>query len=775
MTNMRILLSLLLISISWFANAQVNLVQLSNLPFTTTCAGVRGYVDVNNNEYALIGAGNGLAIVDVTDPTNPNLLFTVPANNSLWREVAVYQNYAYTCTEGGGGVTIVDLSNLPNSYSTSVYDGDGPIAGQLGSAHTIQVFDEYLYIFGADVGVGGAIICSLSNPAVPTYVGLYDLQYIHDGYVRNDTLWAAEIYAGQFTVIDVTNKANPNLLAAQSTPGNFTHNTWLSDNSQFLFTTDEVPNAPVGSYDITDIQNIQLVDAYVTDLMPSEEVHNVRVLDDFLVNPSYGSQITIVDALYPDNLIEIASFPTGNYLCWDADPYLPSGNIIATDVGGGLYVFAPYYVRACYLEGTVTDQSTSLPINGVSITLVSTTVNTSTDVTGEYKTGIPTAGTYDVTFSKAGYITQTIAGVQLTNGTLTVLDAQLVPFVVTGQVVDAATGNPVPFADVKIADSTLSSFTITDANGDFTFNSLTSGMYEVTAAKWGYKSGCMNVNLGSGNPVVIMIEEGIYDDFTFNYSWTVSGNAAQGAWERGEPNGTTFSSTQANPEFDSSNDCSDHAFVTGNNGTGPADDDVDDGETVLTSPVFDLTGFNDPYLNYERWFFEQFSTNPNANDTMFISMTNGVDTEIFEIVTGPDSTNSTWVAKSYRIKDFITPTNIMQVIVSISDKPGTGNPLEGGFDRFEITDVPLGINENSEAEAVNLFPNPADQILIVAQEFVNKFNVTGFEVIDVRGRQVLTGTMTGSEINVSGLTGGVYMIRFLDKGELLGQGRFMKR
>lgn len=767
--------TLILILLPICSSAQVNLVQLSNLPFSTTCAGVRGYVDANNNEYALIGAGNGLAIVDVTDPTNPNLLFNVPANNSLWREVAVYQDYAYTCTEGGGGVTIIDLSDLPNSYTSTIYNGDGPIAGQLGSAHTIQVFDEYLYIFGSDIGVGGAVICSLSNPAVPTYVGLYNLDYIHDGYVRNDTLWAAEIYAGQFTVIDVTNKANPTLLATQSTPGNFTHNTWLSDDSQTLFTTDEVQNAPLGSYDITDIQNIQLKDTYLTELMPSEEVHNVRVLDDFLINPSYGSQITIVDALYPDNLIEIASFPTGNYLCWDADPYLPSGNIIATDVGGGLYIFAPYYVRACYLEGTVTDQITSLPINGVSVTLVSTSVNTGTDGAGEYRTGIPAAGTYDVTFSKAGYVTQTITGVQLTNGTLTVLDAQLVPFVVTGQVVDAATGNPVPFADVKIADSTLSSLAVADANGNFTFNSLTSGMYEVTAAKWGYRSGCMNVNLGSGNPIVIMIEEGIYDDFTFNYSWTVAGNAAQGAWVRGEPNGTTFSGNQANPEFDSANDCSDHAYVTGNNGTGPTDDDVDDGETILTSPVFDLTGYNDPYLNYERWFFEQFSTNPNANDTMFISMTNGVDTEVFEIVTGPDSTNSTWVSKSYRIKDFITPTNIMQVIVSISDKPGTGNPLEGGFDRFEITDVPLGINENNGIVAVNLFPNPADLTLFVEQDFIDRSGVPVFEVIDVRGRKILSGTLTGNEVNVSGLQSGVYVIRFIDNGELLGRGRFIKR
>ena len=65
------------------------------------------------------------------------------------------------------------------------------------------------------------------------------------------------------TSVDVTDKANPNLLATQSTPGNFTHNTWLSDDGQFLYTTDEVPDAPLASYDITDLQNIQQVLAHL--------------------------------------------------------------------------------------------------------------------------------------------------------------------------------------------------------------------------------------------------------------------------------------------------------------------------------------------------------------------------------------------------------------------------------------------------------------------------------------------------------------------------------
>ncbi len=763
-----------IILFSSLSNAQVNLQLLGHLPFGATCAGVRGYTDLNNNEYALVGAGNGLSVVDVTDPTTPVLLFTVPANSSLWREIAVYDHYAYSCTEGGGGITIVDLSNLPASYTSSVYTGDGAIAGQVSSGHTIQVFDDYLYIFGTNIGQGGAIICSLTNPLNPTYVGTYNIEYIHDGYVRNDTLWAAEVYAGQFSVIDVSSKSSPNLLATQSTPGNFTHNTWLSDNSQFLFTTDEVGNAPLASYDISDIQNIQLKDTYYTNVMPAEEVHNVRVLDDYLVNPSYGSQLTIVDAQYPDNLIEIASYPTGNYLCWDADPYLPSGNIIATDVGGGLYVFAPYYVRACYLEGNVTDANSGLPINGVTVNILTTNASSSTSSAGDYKTGYPDAGTYQIEFIKAGYETKVISNVVLTSGVVQTLNVQLDPFVINGQVLENGSNNPIVSALVKVSDGITTIYTTTDASGNFTVNSISSGIYEITAAYLNYDSDCITANLINGMTVTLYLTPQIYDDFTFDFGWTVSGNAVTGIWERGEPVGTIFSTTQANPENDSGNDCSDWAFVTGNGGGSANDDDVDDGVTILTSPVVDMSTYADPYLNYERWFFEQFSSNPNANDTMFISLTNGLVTEVVETVTGPSPTNSTWVPKSYRVLDFLPTTATMQMIVSISDKPGSGNPLEGGLDHVRVTEGPVGVFENTDVN-LKLFPNPVDDVLLIGGlESTLYSEKLDAEIYDVTGRLVKVMNLRSEMVDVTLLQPGLYFLRIKNQDSIIGQQKFIK-
>jgi hypothetical protein len=68
-------------------------------------------------------------------------------------------------------------------------------------------------------------------------------------------------------------------------------------------------------------------------------------------------------------------------------------------------------------------------------------------------------------------------------------------------------------------------------------------------------------------------------------------------WERGEPIGTGFGNTISNPDEDIPNDVGDFCYVTGNGGGDAGNDDVDDGSTILTSPLMDLTGMENPTMN----------------------------------------------------------------------------------------------------------------------------------------------------------------------------------
>lgn len=61
-----------------FLSAQ-NLQLRSNLSYgSTALANIGGYTDTLDNEYALVGTEEGLDIVDVTDPDNPAIVFSVP-------------------------------------------------------------------------------------------------------------------------------------------------------------------------------------------------------------------------------------------------------------------------------------------------------------------------------------------------------------------------------------------------------------------------------------------------------------------------------------------------------------------------------------------------------------------------------------------------------------------------------------------------------------------------------------------------------------------------
>lgn len=769
---------LLLISgflITTFSFSQVNLTQLGHITYAPqSVAGVWHYVDSVGHEYALVGASDRLSIVDVTNPAAPvevQFVQAIPGQESLWREVKTYGHYAYSGSEGGGGIIVMDLSNLPGPISYYHYYGDGAIANQITTTHTVAVADGYLYIFGSGNGLsnGGAVICDLADPYNPTYVGMYDQNYVHDGYIRNDTLWAGEIYAGQFSVIDVSDKSNPILLTTQATPGAFCHNTWLSDNSTYLFTTDELNNVPLGSFDVHDINNIKLLDTYFTDSMPDQEVHNVRVLNDFLINPSYGSQLVICDGARPSNIIEIANYPTGSFLDWDASPYLPSGNIISTDVDGGFYVFAPNYVRACYLEGNVVDSVTGAALNNVKVDVIGLTKNITTDLLGDFRDGTVYAGTYDIEFSKPGYKTKSYPATVLANGVLTNLNVQLVPLIITGTVNSSVFGNGIANATVYFNNGTVFSSVQTDGNGNFTINSLSSGTYEITASKWGFISQCQTILVDGTSQIIFSLDNGYYDDFTGDNGWTINSTAITGIWTRVIPAGTTFQGNPSNPSVDVSFDCGNEAYVTGNiTGTSPNTDDVDNGFTTLTSPVMDLTTYADPYLDFYRWFYIQNGIPATSSDTLFIYISDGVNTQLIDYATLGTVGNSSWIGKVVRVADYLTPTNNMKMILTISDKPSSGNIVEAGLDHFRVTEGTTGIAETKQLSNLKVVPNP----------FTNQFSIkisSTFEISnavyilkDYSGKVIQIGSILSNNLEISqleNLASGLYFVTVQnDKG-----------
>jgi choice-of-anchor B domain-containing protein len=408
-------------------SAQLNLEQIGYLPFPdASLAGCRHYVGSKGLEYALVGTSKGLTIVDLSNPAQPKKRFDIPGLPSGWREVSIWKGFAYVGSEASGsGITIVDLRGLPDTVTWKTWLGDGQYAGRVLKSHTVQAAGGHLYIFGGGTVSNGATIADLQDPWNPRIVGSYSTNYIHDGLIRGDTLWAGEIYKGQFSVIDIRNKAQPAILATQPTPGAFNHNVDLSANGKVLFTTDERSNAPLAAFDVSKLNNIKLLDTYYPSQNPAAEVHNVRAKGDFLINPSYGGQLTLVDASDPENLVETGWALLGNSLVWDADPYLPSGIVFATEKNQGLFIFKPNYQKAAYLHGKVIDSKTKLPLPGVRIELNGNNNVENTNLEGRFKSGTAQTGRYDIKASKPGYVEEKVQNVRLRTDSTTQIVIEL--------------------------------------------------------------------------------------------------------------------------------------------------------------------------------------------------------------------------------------------------------------------------------------------------------------------------------------------------------------
>ncbi|HXH20158.1 MAG TPA: choice-of-anchor B family protein [Chitinophagales bacterium] len=676
---------------SQFFSAQTNLFFLGQKNYTQELSDVWGYA-ANGKEYALVGVQSGVSIVDVTVPSNPTELFFVTTAASYWHDIATWNGYAYITNETGGGLTIIDLNFLPDSIR--IFATDGGIG--LTKAHTVFTDENGIaYVAGGNSAAGrGVLMFDVNADAVnPPLIGRYDVHYVHDVYVRNDTMWTAEINNGIFSVVDITDKSNPVVITTNSTPGNTTHNLWLSDSGGTLLTTDEVNNAHIASYDVSNLNNITLLDLFQFNPGFNSLPHNVHYLGDFAVASYYKDGVVIIDASDPQNLIAVGNYDTsplsgGGYEgCWSVYPYLPSGNILASDIAEGLFVLAPVYEKACYLQGIVTDISSGQPVNHVAVMILPANPTDYTNLQGEYKTGIADSGSYSVQFMVSGYKTHVENNVVLEKGVTTTLNVQLFPAIsitLTGTVADVANGQAVSNAQLLFKNSINSYSAVTDSNGNFSINDFETGMYDAFAGKWGYLTRQQRLTVFANTTTAFGLQKGYYDDFIFDFGWTQTATAVSGFWERENPVGTLFGGETSNPDADAADDFGSDCFVTGNGGGQAGNDDVDDGIVTLTSPVFDLTAFHDPFIRYERWFFNE-GGNGNPDDSLVVKIFNGNAEVALEIVKPAPGSNS-WRLREFRVKDFVSLSSAMRLIFETGDNAASGHLVEAGVDVFSIID-----------------------------------------------------------------------------------------
>jgi len=302
-----------------------------------------GYVAPDGHEYALIACYSGTSIIDLDANPIAEVAY-VPGSNSEWHELKTWGQYAYAVSENPSqGLQIIDLSQLPETafVANAVFNVGGH---NIANSHTVAVADGYLYLNGGSSN--GTVILDLSNPENPTYAGQYQPEYLHDTYVKRDTLYGAAIFGGGVYIADVTNKAAPVQVGHITYSGSGTHNCWRSDFGNYVYTSDEIGSTQKNMkvFDISDLPSFTQEAPFTAN--PAHIIHNIHGRGNYVYIAHYAAGVYVADVHNPLNISNAGGYDTylgggtGYIGCWGVYPYFPSGRWIASDTQTGLYVLS---------------------------------------------------------------------------------------------------------------------------------------------------------------------------------------------------------------------------------------------------------------------------------------------------------------------------------------------------------------------------------------------------------------------------------------------------
>jgi len=613
-----------------------------------------GYTSPSGREYAIIGMTSSTSFVEISDPGQPTLVANLAGPSSLWHDIKTYQSYAYSVSEGGGGIQVFDMTNIDAGVVTLA----NTITGNCGTTSHNVVIDEvsgYLYRTGMGNCGGGLAMYSLADPTTPTYVGNWTQKYVHDAqvftwdqpgpYLGRQIAFCCVAGTG-LDIVDVTNKNSPTVIGRTTYPNTaYSHQGWISADRRYFYLNDESDEGSFGIpttthiIDISDLAN-PVETGIFTSGSPSID-HNLYVKDDLVFEANYRSGLRVFDATNPTSPFEIAYFDTYeaddaaafNSL-WSCFPYFDSGTIIGSDLEKGLFVWRlgdpelAFDYPGGQPEFVSTDGSTTLQIRVI-----------------EETPGDLAPGTVEF-FVDSGSGFQSAAVAPTAD-----------PLRYVGTFPPGTCGEVANWYVRALSDDSV------------TWSDPLAGSTQVGLATYG-----------------AFATTAFSDDVEANTGWTggVAGDTATtGVWVRTDPIGTG-----AQPEDDHTANPGIRCWFTGQGSAGGSigENDIDNGFTTLLSPILDASGLAEPTIRYWRWY----ANNGNGTvDDIFevdISDDGGSSWENVEILgpVGP-GTSGGWIQSTVRIADHVTPTNQIQLRFRASDLGG-GSIVEAAIDDLEIVE-----------------------------------------------------------------------------------------
>lgn len=371
--------------------------QAQNVELVGQIGGAIGGVAVLGN-YAYVGQGPRLVILNVSDPTGPTVLGQTNVLPGVVIDVAVAGNYAYVA-DYDGGLRIISAADPSHPTEVGFYNTPG-------LAYGVAVVGNYAYV--ATVNFSGLLIIDVSNPAAPSEVAFYGTpDWSMDVVVAGSYAYIAAFGAG-LRIINVSDPAHPTEVGYYVTPGsvygvavagNYAYVAAWDKGLRIINISDPAHSTEVGSYSTLWYANDVAVAgnyAYVAD-----SGGRLRIID--VSNPATPSEIGFYDTPGGDTRGGVAV--AGNYV-YVADLYMGlriisvANPVAPTEVGYYYTLGMAYGVAVAGNYAYVTDAQGGLHVINVA--------NPSTPIgVGFYDTpmsaqGVAVAGNYAYVASYGG-------------------------------------------------------------------------------------------------------------------------------------------------------------------------------------------------------------------------------------------------------------------------------------------------------------------------------------------------------------------------------------
>lgn len=328
-----------------------------------------GWTDpATGKEYALVAMTDRVTFVDISSPTEPVVVGTLPESipnskagisvensaqhdekdegKSTWRDLKVYQNHAFVVSDGQPhGMQVFDLTRLrdvqdpPETFTEDLHYTD------FGNAHNIAINEAtgFAYVVGSNRVGGGLYILDINEPLNPIFAGSHadstvgysrpqgDGSSTPTGYVHDTQ---CVIYDGpdndyngreicfnsgetHLVIADVTDKSATTTIGKSDYPGReYAHQGWLTEDHQYFLLDDELDEGRTGSntttylWDISDLQNPTLIGTYLSEKASIDHNQYVKGNHTYQANYTSGLRILDITAIASGSLQEVAFFDT---------------------------------------------------------------------------------------------------------------------------------------------------------------------------------------------------------------------------------------------------------------------------------------------------------------------------------------------------------------------------------------------------------------------------------------------------------------------------------